>query len=254
MCIFWACICPCNWCSVCKVVKEYEDIVHFRLGKVVLPVKGSGFWCFIPTIDSTVIVDKREKTIDVPRQQMLTRDFVTVTVNAVVYYRVLDSLKAVLMTKDFCTTTQALATSSLRATVGESTLDTLLQKRDVIASKLCFILDSMSDTYGVDVTRVEIKDILLPQNMQRQMAAQAEAERVRIGKIISSQAELEASKTLLLASEEMDKDKSALTLRYLDTIRQIAGSNNKTTVIPIPSAMLHNWSNMNIIKKKKINK
>jgi regulator of protease activity HflC (stomatin/prohibitin superfamily) len=240
-CVLSVVIPPC-WCCIFRVFNEYEAGIQMRLGQVVQPYKGAGCHYFIPYVDSVVSVDTREKTIDVPGQAMLTRDLVTCRINAVIYYKVKDPLAAVMYVKNYHRATKLLAQTSLRAVVGETLLDDVLQKREKVSVKLRAILDTMTDAWGVDVTMVEIKDIQLPPNMQRAMAAQAEAERIRLGKIIQSEGELEASNTLVEAARTLAGDPTSLTLRYFATLSQIAGKNNNTIVLPVPDKLLAQYS------------
>lgn len=233
---------PICWCNVFWIIKKYERAVNFRYGKLIEPAIGEGIHYFIPFVDLPRRIDMRIKTIDVPTQEMMTKDSVTVKVNAVVYYRINDAIKVVTMVENYCRATSLLAQTTLRAVVGECELDELLQNREKISSKLNSILDEATDVWGIKVRNVEVKDVLLPKNMQRAMASQAEAERERRAKIISAEGEHQASKTLLEAANEMTKNHATLQLRYLQTLTQISVEKNSTIVFPLPMELMRAFS------------
>jgi regulator of protease activity HflC (stomatin/prohibitin superfamily) len=216
-----------------KVLREYERGVIFRLGRVI-KAKGPGLIILIPLIDRMVKVSLRLVTMDVPPQDVITRDNVSVKVNAVVYFRVVDPVKAVIQVEDFLYATSQLAQTTLRSVCGQVELDDLLAERDKINSQLQEILDTHTDPWGVKVTTVEVKYIDLPQEMQRAMAKQAEAERERRAKIINAEGEFQAAQKLALAAEIIAVHPQALQLRYLQTLREVAAENNSTTLFPLP--------------------
>lgn len=223
--------------SALKVLKEYERGVVFRLGKVI-GLKGPGLIIVFPIIDVLRRVDLRVVAMDVPPQDVITRDNVSVKVNAVAYYRVVDPKKAILEVTNFIYATNQLAQTTLRSVLGEATLDELLADRDEINTKLQDILDRMTDPWGIKVSAVEVKHVDLPEDMQRVMAKEAEAERDRRAKIIRADAEFQAATKLSEAAQIIDKHPTALQLRYLQTLGDIAIENNSTVVFPIPLDML----------------
>ncbi len=223
--------------SSLRVLKEYQRGVVFRLGKVI-GLKGPGLIFVFPIIDSLKKVDLRVITMDVPPQDVITRDNVSVKVNAVTYYRVVDPKKAVLEVTNYMYATNQLAQTTLRSVLGETSLDELLSNRDEINAKLQDILDRMTDPWGIKVSTVEVKHVDLPDSMQRMMAREAEAERDRRAKIIHADAELQASKKLSEAAAIIDEHPSALQLRYLQTLGEIATENNSTIAFPIPIEMM----------------
>ena len=215
------------------VLPEYERGVVFRLGRT-LPLKEPGLIVVIPGIERLVRVPMRTIVLDVPKQDVITRDNVSATINAVVYYRVMDPLKAVLQVQDFHYATAQLAQTTLLTVAGEVDLDDLLAKREQINLRLQQFLDKHAGPWGIKVNEVEIKDIDLPAEMKRAMARQAEAERERRAKIIAAEGELQASVTLAEASLVMEKSPVTIQLRYLQTLREVAAENNSTTLFPIP--------------------
>lgn len=219
--------------SSLRVLKEYQRGVVFRLGKVI-GLKGPGLIFVFPIIDSLKKVDLRVIAMDVPPQDVITKDNVSVKVNAVTYYRVIDPKKAVLEVTNYMYATNQLAQTTLRSVLGETSLDQLLAQRDDINTKLQDILDRMTDPWGIKVSAVEVKHVDLPENMQRMMAKEAEAERARRAKIIHADAELQASKKLAEAAAIIDTHPTALQLRYLQTLGDIAAENNSTIAFPIP--------------------
>jgi regulator of protease activity HflC (stomatin/prohibitin superfamily) len=216
-----------------KILKEYERGVIFRLGRVI-KTKGPGLIILIPIIDKMVKVSLRLVTMDVPSQDVITRDNVSIKVNAVVYFRVMDPTKAIVEVENFLFATSQLAQTTLRSVCGEVELDDLLSEREKINMQLQDILDKHTDPWGIKVTTVEVKHIDLPQEMQRAMAKQAEAERERRAKIINAEGEYQASARLTEAAGIISEHPEALQLRYLQTLREIAAENNSTTLFPIP--------------------
>jgi regulator of protease activity HflC (stomatin/prohibitin superfamily) len=218
-----------------RVLKEYERGVVFRLGSALKDVKGPGLVLIIPFgVDRMQKVDMRVMTMDVPPQDVITRDNVSVKVNAVVYFRVIDARRAILEVDQYYYATSQLAQTTLRSVCGQGELDTLLTEREQINASLQEILDRHTDPWGVKVTLVEVKQIDLPQEMQRAMAAQAEAERGRRAKVIHAIGEREAAVQLSEAAATMEQHPITLQLRYLQTLTDIAAENNSTTIFPIP--------------------
>jgi len=223
--------------SALKVLKEYERAVIFRLGRVSKALAGGngpGLIIIIPGIDKFVKVDLRVITLDVPTQEVITRDNVPVKVNAVVYFRVVDQQKAIIDVENFIAATSQISQTTLRSILGECELDELLSQREKINQKLQELIDDHTDPWGIKVSTVEVKDVELPQEMKRAMAKQAEAERERRAKIISAEGEFQASKRLAEAAQVMSVDPIALQLRYLQTLTEVATENNSTTLFPIP--------------------
>jgi regulator of protease activity HflC (stomatin/prohibitin superfamily) len=216
-----------------RIVSEYERGVIFRLGRVT-GARGPGLFFIIPGIERMQVVDLRVITLDVPPQDCITRDNVTVRVNAVVYYRVLDPVKAVVQIRNYNQGTIQIAQTTLRSVVGQVELDELLSERERINEDLQHIIDQETDPWGVKVSITEIKDVELPQVMQRVMARQAEADRERRAKIIHAEGELQAAVQLRQAAEQMAHEPIALQLRYLQTLVEIAAENNSTIVFPLP--------------------
>ena len=229
--------------SSLRVLKEYQRGVVFRLGKVI-GLKGPGIIFVFPVIDSLKRVDLRIITMDVPPQDVITRDNVSVKVNAVTYYRVIDPRKAVLEVTNYMYATNQLAQTTLRSVLGETTLDQLLAERDEINSRLQDILDRATDPWGIKVTAVEVKHVDLPVEMQRVMAKEAEAERDRRSKIIRADAEFQASKKLSEAAVVIEQHPVALQLRYLQTLSEIATENNSTIAFPIPIELMKPFMDM----------
>ena len=217
-----------------RVLREYERGVVFRLGRLV-GAKGPGLIFLVPLgIERMVKVPLRIVTLDIPPQDVITRDNVSVKVNAVVYFRVKDPIKAVNEIQDYLFATSQLAQTTVRSVVGQAEMDQLLSEREHFNHILQKIIDERTDAWGIDVAAVEIKDIDLPQEMRRAMAKQAEAERERRAKVISAQGEFQASETLALAARNMSQDPAALQLRFLQTVVEIAAENNSTTLFPLP--------------------
>ena len=219
--------------SAIKVLKEYERGVIFRLGRVI-NTKGPGIIIVIPVIDKLVKVSLRLVTMDVPSQDIITRDNVSVKVNAVVYFRVMDPTNAIVEVENFLFATSQLAQTTLRSVCGQSELDDLLSEREKINTELQSILDKHTDPWGIKVSTVEVKHIDLPQEMQRAMAKQAEAERERRAKVINAEGEFQAANRLSEAAGIISKHPEALQLRYLQTLKEISAENNSTTLFPIP--------------------
>ena len=223
--------------SAIKILREYERAVIFRLGRVI-GAKGPGIIILIPFIDKMVRIDLRTVTLDVPPQDVITKDNVTVKVSAVVYFRVIDSIKAMVDVEDFHFATSQLAQTTLRSTCGQGELDHLLSERDEINDRIQSILDKDTEPWGVKVSKVEIKEIDLPIEMQRAMAKQAEAERERRSKVINAEGEFQAAKRLNEAAAIIAENPGALQLRYLQTLQDIASENNSTTIFPVPIDLL----------------
>ena len=224
--------------SAIKVLNEYERGVTFTLGRYT-GIKGPGLIIVIPFIQSIMRVDLRTVVMDVPPQDVITRDNVSVKVNAVVYFRVMDSLKAIVEVENFHYATSQLAQTTLRSVLGQVDLDDLLSRREHLNQELQQILDQRTDPWGVKVSAVEVKHVDLPENMQRAMARQAEAEREKRAKIIHAAGELEASEKLSQAAGVIATEPVAITLRYLQTLTEIAAEKNSTIIFPLPIEMLH---------------
>ena len=221
--------------SSIKILKEYERAVVFRLGRVTKGgSKGPGLIILIPFIDQMKKVTLRTIVHDVPTQDIISLDNVTLKVNAVVYFRVVDAEKATIEVEDYFYATSQLSQTILRSVLGQSELDDILSKRDKLNLQLQEIIDAHTGPWGVKVSTVEIKQVDLPQEMQRAMARQAEAERYRRAKVIAAEGEFQASQKLADAAEVLSSQPSALTLRYLQTLTEIAAENNSTTIFPIP--------------------
>ncbi|HID32583.1 MAG TPA: slipin family protein [bacterium (Candidatus Stahlbacteria)] len=223
--------------SMIKVLREYERGVIFRLGRLV-GVKGPGLIILFPIIDRMVKVSLRVVTMDVPPQDVITKDNVSVKVNAVVYFRVIDAAKAVIEVQDYLYATSQVSQTTLRSVLGETELDGLLSEREKVNRKLQQIIDEQTDPWGIKVSLVEVKHVDLPQEMQRAMARQAEAERERRAKIINAEGEFQASKRLADAAVIISKNPAAIQLRFLQTLSAIATENNSTTVFPIPIELI----------------
>ncbi len=217
-----------------KILNEYERGVVFRLGRVMSRAKGPGLIIIIPVVDRLVKISLRLVAMDVPPQDVITRDNVSVKVNAVIYFRVMDSIKAVVEVENYLYATSQLAQTTLRSVCGQAELDELLSDREKINSQLQEILDKHTDPWGVKVTTVEVKHIDLPQDMQRAMARQAEAERERRAKVINAEGEHQAATRLAEAAAIIAEHPMALQLRYLQTLREVSAENNSTTLFPIP--------------------
>jgi regulator of protease activity HflC (stomatin/prohibitin superfamily) len=220
-----------------RILNEYERGVVFRLGRVGA-TKGPGFKWIIPMVDRMVRVSTRIVTTDVPPQDVITRDNVSISVNAVIYFRVMDPIKAIVEVEDFLYATSQFSQTTLRSVLGQSDLDELLSEREKINSELQSIIDAHTDPWGVKVTAVEVKHVDLPQEMQSAMARQAQAERERRAKIISAEGEYQAAEKLKAAADIIAKEPAALQLRYLQTLLDISADRATTTIIPFPIEML----------------
>ncbi len=223
--------------SAVKVVQEYERGVIFRLGRLV-GAKGPGLFFIIPILDRMVKVGLRVVTLDVPSQEVITRDNVTVKVNAVVFFRVVDPCAAIVQVEDFQRATWNISQTTLRNVVGQSELDDLLANREEINQKLQQIIDETTEPWGVKVSIVEVKDVELPQDMQRAMAKQAEAEREKRAKIVHAEGELGAAEKLSQAADLMARHPVSIQLRYLQTLAEISTEKNSTIIFPVPVDML----------------
>jgi len=219
--------------QVIKVLNEYERAVIFRLGRLIAS-KGPGIIFIIPFVDKVVRISLRLETLDVPPQDVITRDNVSIKVNAVVYYRVMDPNKSVVEVANYAYATSQLAQTTLRSICGQAELDELLAERDKISIRLQEILDQDTDPWGIKVAKVEVKHIDLPPEMQRAMAKQAEAERERRAKVIHADGEFQASAKLAEAAVIISKEPTALQLRYLQTLSEISSEKNSTIIFPIP--------------------
>src|SRR5688572_3919254 len=231
--------------SAIRILREYERGVIFRLGRLVGGggVRGPGLIFLVPVIDKMVKVSLRTVVLDVPPQDVITADNVSIKVNAVVYFRVMEPQKAVVQVENFLLATSQISQTTLRSVLGQSELDDILSQRDKINQHLQQIIDSNTDPWGVKVSNVEVKQIDLPQEMQRAMAKQAEAERERRSKVIAAEGEFQASQRLADAAKILADQPSALTLRYLQTLREIATENNSTTIFPVPIDLLKPFLN-----------
>jgi regulator of protease activity HflC (stomatin/prohibitin superfamily) len=225
-----------------RILREYERGVIFRLGRVIA-AKGPGLIILIPVVDRMVRVDLRTVTMDVPPQDIITKDNVTMKVNAVVYFRVVDPVRAIVQVEDFLKATSQLAQTTLRSVLGQAELDTVLSERDRLNKKLQEILDTQTDPWGVKVTHVEIKGVDLPLEMQRAMARQAEAERERRAKIIAAEGELQASEKLSEAAGVLAKNPVSLQLRYLQSMIEMSSDRASTIVIPFPMDLIKPFLN-----------
>ena len=223
--------------SAIRVVREYERGVVFRLGRLI-GAKGPGIMFLIPFVDRMVKVDLRTVTLDVPSQEIITRDNVTVRVNAVVYFRIIDPEKAIVEVENYLAATSMIAQTTLRSVIGMAELDELLAEREKLNEKLQEVIDQQTDPWGVKVTAVEIKDVEIPQSMQRAMAAQAEAERERRAKVISAQGEFQASQKLAEAARIMAREPGAMQLRFLQTVREATSEKASVLVLPVPIELL----------------
>ena len=220
-----------------RIVPEYRRLVLFRLGRLV-GSRGPGIVFTIPFIDRAVTVDLRILTLDVPVQEVITKDNVAIKVNAVVYFRVLEPAKSVVEVENYVVATSQLAQTTLRSVVGSVELDEVLSSREKINQELQKIIDERTDPWGIKVSAVEVKELELPEEMKRAMARQAEAERERRAKIISAEGELQAATKLSEAARQMEVSPVTLQLRYLQTIREISGDRNTTTFFPVPMDLL----------------
>jgi len=216
-----------------RILREYERGVIFRLGKL-LSAKGPGLILLIPIVDRMVKMDLRVVTIDVPKQEVMTRDNVPVTVDAVVYFRVVDPESAVVKVENFLKATSLIAQTTLRSVLGQSELDELLAHRDKINQQLQEIIDRQTEPWGIKVTSVEVRDVVLPDTMKRAMAKQAEAERERRAKVVNAEGEFQAAEKMVQAASMIATQPIALQLRFLQTMAEIASEHNTTTFVPLP--------------------
>src|SRR5213593_591745 len=216
-----------------RILREYERGVIFRLGKL-LGAKGPGLIILIPVVDKMVKMDLRVVTIDVAKQEIMTRDNVPATVDAVVYFRVVDPIAAVVKVEDFWKATSLIAQTTLRSVLGQAPLDDLLSQRESINQHLQEIIDRQTEPWGVKVTAVEVKDVALPDSMKRAMAKQAEAERERRAKVVNAEGEFQAAEKMVQAAAMISKEPIALQLRFLQTMREISSEHNTTTFLPVP--------------------
>jgi len=216
-----------------RIVREYERLVVFRLGRVI-GEKGPGLVLLIPIIDRAVKVGLRTVTMDVPPQDIITKDNVTVKVNAVIYFRVVNSQEAVIQVENYLYATSQIAQTTLRSILGQAELDELLSEREKQNQALQQVIDRQTEPWGVKVSAVEVKNVDLPQEMQRAIARQAEAERERRAKIINAEGEYQAAARLAEAAAVISKEPAAMQLRYLQTLAEIATENNSTTIFPVP--------------------
>ncbi|HEY2350677.1 MAG TPA: slipin family protein [Puia sp.] len=222
-----------------RILREYERAVIFRLGRLIGEgEKGPGLILLIPIVDRMVKVSLRTVVMDVPPQDVITKDNVSIKVNAVIYFRVVRPHKAIVEVENYLIATSQLSQTTLRSVLGQSELDDLLSQREKINHHLQQIIDSQTEPWGIKVSNVEVKQIDLPQEMQRAMAKQAEAERERRSKVIAAEGEYQASQRLADAAKVLAEQPSAITLRYLQTLREIATENNSTTIFPVPIDLL----------------
>ncbi len=223
--------------SAIRILKEYERGVVFRLGRII-PVKGPGLVLIFPVIDKLVRVNLRTVTMDVPPQDIITRDNITVKVTAVIYFRPIDPIRAITEVEDFYFATSQIAQTTLRSILGQSQLDDLLTKRDELNVELQRVIDTQTEPWGVKVSAVEVKNVDLPQEMLRAIARQAEAERERRAKIIHAEGEFQASQKLADAAKIIGTEPATLQLRYLQTLTEIATEKNSTIIFPLPIDLL----------------
>jgi regulator of protease activity HflC (stomatin/prohibitin superfamily) len=223
--------------SAIKILKEYERGVVFRLGRII-PVRGPGLVIIWPVIDKLVRVSLRTVTMDVPAQDIITKDNISVKVNAVIYFRPLDPIKAITEVEDFYYATSQIAQTTLRSILGQSQLDDLLSKRDELNAELQKVIDFQTEPWGIKVSTVEVKNVDLPAEMQRAIARQAEAERERRAKVIHAEGEFQASQRLSEAAQVISTQPIALQLRFLQTLTEIASEKNSTILFPVPIDIL----------------
>lgn len=216
-----------------RILREYERGVVFRLGKLV-GAKGPGLIFLIPLVDRMVKIDLRVVTIDVPKQEIMTKDNVPATVDAVIYFRVVDPNAAVVKVENYWKATSLIAQTTLRSVLGQSALDELLSQRDIINRKLQEIIDQQTEPWGIKVTSVETKEVSLPDSMKRAMAKEAEAERERRAKVVNAEGEFQAAEKMVQAAALISKEPIALQLRYLQTMREMSNERNTTTFLPLP--------------------
>ncbi|KRW72572.1 slipin family protein [Stutzerimonas nitrititolerans] len=229
--------------SAFRILREYERGVVFQLGRF-WRVKGPGLILIIPGLQQMVRVDLRTLVLDVPTQDVISRDNVSVKVNAVVYYRVLDAEKAIIQVEDYHSATSQLAQTTLRAVLGKHDLDDMLAEREKLNNDIQQVLDAQTDAWGIKVANVEIKHVDLDESMIRAIARQAEAERERRAKVIHAEGELQASEKLMQAAEMLGRQQGAMQLRYMQTLSNIAGDKNSTIVFPLPMELLQGLGNI----------
>ncbi|WP_313054617.1 slipin family protein [Pseudomonas lopnurensis] len=229
--------------SAFRILREYERGVVFQLGRF-WKVKGPGLILVIPGLQQMVRVDLRTLVLDVPTQDVISRDNVSVKVNAVIYYRVLDAQKAIIQVEDYHSATSQLAQTTLRAVLGKHDLDDMLAEREKLNSDIQQVLDAQTDAWGIKVANVEIKHVDLDESMIRAIARQAEAERERRAKVIHAEGELQASEKLMQAAEMLGRQTGAMQLRYMQTLSNIASDKNSTIVFPLPIELLQGLKNL----------
>jgi len=234
--------------SSIKILREYERGVVFRFGRL-SATRGPGIFLIIPFADKMIKVDLRTVTLDVPPQDIITKDNVPVKVNAVAYFRVMDPEKSVISIENYRVATSQISQTTLRSVLGQAELDELLSARDKLNKELQIIIDEQTDPWGVKVSIVEIKDVELPQTIQRAFARQAEAERERRAKIINAEGELQASEKLSAAAEILTKFPASIQLRFLQTLKEIASEQNSTIVFPVPIDLVQSFINKMSDKK-----
>lgn len=233
---------PFSLCYIIKVVQEYERAVIFRMGRILPgPAKGPGVFFILPCIDTFRTVDLRTVSFDVPPQEILTKDSVTIAVDAVVYFRVMNPTISITNVQNYKSSTELLAQTTLRNILGTKSLGELLSDREHISHSIQSILDEATDPWGVKVERVEIKDVKLPVQLQRAMAAEAEASREARAKVIAAEGEQNASRALKEAADVIASSPSALQLRYLQTLNTISAEKNSTIIFPLPIEMMSKW-------------
>jgi regulator of protease activity HflC (stomatin/prohibitin superfamily) len=230
-----------------RIVREYERLVVFRLGRL-QDERGPGLVLLIPILERAIKVDLRTITLDVPSQDIITRDNVSVKVNAVVFYRVINARDAVVQVQNYLFATSQIAQTTLRSILGQQELDELLSEREKLNQALQQVIDRQTEPWGVKVSNVEVKNVDLPQEMQRAIARQAEAERERRAKVINAEGEYQAAARLAEAAAVMSKEPAAIQLRYLQTLSEIATENNSTTIFPVPIDFLRVF--MNAVDRK----
>lgn len=228
--------------SAVKILREYERGVIFRFGRL-SATKGPGIFLIIPFVDKMIKVDLRTVTMDVPPQDIITRDNVPVKVNAVVYFRVMDPAKSVIKIERYMVATSQIAQTTLRSILGQAELDDLLARREKINQELQKVIDEQTDPWGIKVSIVEIKDVELPQSIQRAFARQAEAERERRAKIINAEGEFQASEKLAEAAKILSKHPVSVQLRFLQTLKEIATEQNSTIIFPVPIDLIEVFIN-----------
>ena len=232
--------------NIIKILREYERGVIFRLGRII-PLKGPGIIILIPFVDKLVKVDLRTIAFDVPAQDIITQDNISVKVNAVLYFRVIDPTKAITAVEDFHYATSQISQTTLRSVLGQSSLDELLSKRDEVNADLQKIIDDQTEPWGIKVSAVEVKNVDLPQEMLRAIAKQAEAERDRRAKIIHAEGEFQAAQKLADAADIIGAHPTAIQLRFLQTLTEIGADKNSTIIFPVPIDLLET-----LMKKLKI--